>query len=517
MIVIRAAFLSILLSPQLSFANSAFNMRGGVTDISEDVYQLHMTIFLICCVIALVVFGIMFWSIFHHRKSKGFKPAQFHESTKIEVLWTAIPFIILIAMAIPATQTLIAMEDNSKADITIKVTGSQWKWHYQYLSYNNEILDIDFYSVISTPQAQINNQVEKTSTYLLEVDKPLVVPINKKVRFVITSDDVIHSWWVPDFAIKQDAVPGFINEAWARVNEIGIYRGQCAELCGKNHGFMPIVVDAMAENDFDDWLAEAKIAKQNEAQEALASQSTSFSKEDLMTLGEQVYVGHCSVCHQPTGAGLPGVFPALKGSVIATRDLNAHIDIVINGKAGTAMQSFAKQLSLKELAAIITYERNAWGNNTGDLVQPIQISDAMNPPESDAAIKTPQAEAVDEAVPANKTTQDLPLSPLTKGQLMTSGEQHYLTFCAACHQANGLGIPGAFPALKDSPIVKGPVSEHLNIVLKGKAGTAMQAFAQQLSAEQLAAIITYERNAWGNESDSLVQPNDIEQAIKGEQ
>jgi cytochrome c oxidase subunit 2 len=520
MIVIRVAFLSTLLSPQLSFANSAFNMRGGVTDISENVYQLHMTIFLICCAIALVVFGIMFWSIIHHRKSKGFKPAQFHESTKIEVLWTAIPFVILIAMAVPATKTLIAMEDNSKADITIKVTGSQWKWHYQYLSYNNEPLDVDFYSVISTPQAQINNQAEKTSTYLLEVDKPLVVPINKKVRFVITSDDVIHSWWVPDFAIKQDAVPGFINEAWARVNEIGIYRGQCAELCGKSHGFMPIVVDAMASDDFDNWLAQAKIAKQKEAQEALASQSTSFSKTELMTLGEKVYVGHCSVCHQPTGTGLPGVFPALKGSAIATSDLNAHIDILINGKVGTAMQSFAKQLSLKELAAVITYERNAWGNNTGDLVQPIQISNAMNPQESDAApaaIKIVEAEEViNEAVPANKTTQDSPLSPLTKGQLMTSGKQHYLTFCAACHQPTGLGVPGAFPALKDSPLVKGAVSEHLNIVLKGKAGTAMQAFAEQLSAEQLAAIITYERNAWGNNTGDLVQPNDIEQAIKGE-
>ncbi|ABM04427.1 cytochrome c oxidase, subunit II [Psychromonas ingrahamii 37] len=522
MIVTRVAFLSTLLIPQLSFANSAFNMRGGVTDISEDVYQLHMTIFLICCAIAVVVFGIMFWSIFHHRKSKGFKPAQFHESTKIEVLWTAIPFVILIAMAVPATKTLIAMEDNSKADITIKVTGSQWKWHYQYLSYNNEILDIDFYSVTSTPQAQINNQEEKTSTYLLEVDNPLVVPINKKVRFVITSDDVIHSWWVPDFAIKQDAVPGFINEAWARVNEVGIYRGQCAELCGKNHGFMPIVVDAMAENDFDNWLAQAKIAKQKEAQEALASQSTSFSKTDLMTQGEQVYVGHCSVCHQPTGTGLPGVFPALKGSAIATGDLNAHINIVLNGKSGTAMQSFSKQLSLKELAAVITYERNAWDNNTGDLVQPIQISNAMNPQESDAAqaaIKNVEAkEAIDEAVPvaADKTMQELPLSKLTKEQLMTSGEQDYLTFCAACHQPTGLGIPGAFPALKGSPLVKGAVSEHLNIVLKGKAGTAMQPFAEQLSAEQLAAIITYERNAWGNDTGDLVQPNDIEQAIKGE-
>ncbi|MFT6925885.1 MAG: cytochrome c oxidase subunit 2 [Psychromonas sp.] len=537
MIVIRVAILLTLFIAQLSSADSAFNMREGVTDISENVYQLHMTIFLICCAIALVVFGIMFWSIFHHRKSKGVKAAQFHESTKIEVLWTAIPFVILIAMAVPATKTLIAMEDNSKADITIKVTGSQWKWHYQYLTYNNEILDIDFYSVISTPQAQINNRAEKTPNYLLEVDKPLVVPINKKIRFVITSDDVIHSWWVPDFAIKQDAVPGFINEAWARINEIGIYRGQCAELCGKNHGFMPIVVNAMAVDDFDNWLAMEKIAKQKQAQEALASQSTSFSKAQLMTLGEQVYVGHCSVCHQPTGSGLPGVFPALKGSPIATGDVNAHINIVLKGKAGTAMQSFAKQLSLKELAAVVTYERNAWGNDTGDLVQPIEISNAMNAEASatftttsdtlttttdiqpDAAIEViPAQEAVNDEIKleADKSTPALPLSSLTKAQLMDMGEQVYAQACSVCHQPTGLGITGAFPALKDSPIVKGDIESHINLVLNGKSGTAMQSFAAQLSLEELAAVVTYERNAWGNESGDLVQPSDVDKVSKGE-
>lgn len=530
MIVIQVVMFCTLFIPQLSFANSAFNMREGVTDISENVYQLHMTIFLICCAIALVVFGIMFWSIFHHRKSKGVKAAQFHESTKIEVLWTAIPFIILIAMAIPATKTLIVMEDSSKADLTIKVTGSQWKWHYQYLTYNNEILDVDFYSVISTPQAQIDNQTEKTPTYLLEVDKPLVVPINKKIRFVLTSDDVIHSWWVPDFAVKKDAVPGFINEAWTRVNEVGIYRGQCAELCGKSHGFMPIVVDAMAADNFENWLALAKIAKHNKVQEALASQSTIFSKAELMTLGERVYVGNCSVCHQPTGTGLPGVFPALKGSTIATGDLNAHINIVLNGKAGTAMQSFAKQLSLKELAAIVTYERNAWGNETGDLVQPSQIGNAMNAKESDALATTnntpPEVaveaviakEAIDGSVPvaADKTRQELPLTKLTKAQLMDMGEQVYTQTCSVCHQPTGLGITGAFPALKGSPIVKGDITSHISLVLNGKSGTAMQSFADLLSLEELAAVVTYERNAWGNDTGDLVQPIDVNQVSKGE-
>jgi cytochrome c oxidase subunit 2 len=521
----RFALWFTLLIPQLSFANSSINMTEGVTDISENVYQLHMTIFLICCAIAVVVFAIMFWSIYHHRKSKGVIPAQFHESTKIEILWTAIPFVILIAMAIPATKTLIAMEDTSKADITIKVTGSQWKWHYEYLTYNNENLDVDFYSTISTPQSQIDNLSEKPDTYLLEVDKPLVLPINKKVRFVLTSDDVIHSWWVPDFAVKKDAVPGFINEAWTRINEVGTYRGQCAELCGKSHGFMPIVVEALQEDDFDTWLADATLAKQNKVQEELASQSTTLSKEELMTLGEQVYVGNCSVCHQPSGLGLPGVFPALKDSPIAMGDVNQHIDIVVNGKPGTAMQAFAKQLSLKELAAIVTYERNAWGNDTGELVQPIQISNAMSEQANDSeALESKKETIVPQTVDSeqsqpNSAEQEPSLQPLTlsKEELMASGEKEYMTYCGACHQATGLGITGAFPALKDSPIATGDVTQHIEIVLKGKAGTAMLGFEQQLSSKQLAAIITYERNAWGNNTGDLVQEIQIEKIKKGEE
>ena len=523
--VTRFALWFTLLIPQLSFANSSINMRQGVTDISENVYQLHMTIFLICCAIAVIVFGIMFWSIYHHRKSKGVKPAQFHESTKIEIIWTAIPFVILIVMAIPATKTLIAMEDTTKADITIKVTGSQWKWHYQYLTYNNESLDVDFYSTISTPQEQIDNQSDKTETYLLEVDKPLVLPINKKVRFVLTSDDVIHSWWVPDFAVKKDAVPGFINEAWTSINEEGTYRGQCAELCGKSHGFMPIVVEAVAEEDFDSWLADAKLAKQNKAQEELALQSTTLSKEELMSLGEQVYIGNCSVCHQPSGLGLPGVFPGLKDSPIAMGDVNQHIDIVLNGKAGTAMQAFAKQLSLKELAAIVTYERNAWGNDTGDLIQPIQITNAMGESVEETEVPTKTVEPEQVPPPAsepeqlNATEQDQDVEPsiLTKEELMAIGEKDYLTYCSACHQVSGLGITGAFPALKGSPIAIGDVEKHIAIVVNGKAGTAMIGFAQQLSAKQLAAIITYERNAWGNDTGDLVQENQIVKFKKGEE
>ncbi|MDN3489719.1 cytochrome c oxidase subunit II [Pseudoalteromonas sp. APC 3694] len=354
-------------------ANSQYNMRKGVTDISNNVYQLHMTIFLICCVIGVIVFAIMFWALIHHRKSKGAVPAQFHESTKVEILWTAIPFVILIVMAIPATKTLIAMEDASKADLTIKITGSQWKWHYEYMGE-----DVEFYSMLATPQNEITNLADKNPNYLLEVDKPLVLPINQKVRFLMTSDDVIHSWWMPDFAVKKDANPGFINETWTNINEVGTYRGQCAELCGKDHGFMPVVVEAKTEEDFKTWLAEAKQAKQKAAEADAALLDQVVPKEELMALGEQVYMASCAACHQPTGLGLPGVFPALKGSPIVIGDIKGHIDILLHGKPGTAMQSFAKQLSIKQIAAVITYKRNAWGNDTGDVIQPSEIQAALD-------------------------------------------------------------------------------------------------------------------------------------------
>ena len=370
--LVKLSLWLLLSFPFLAVGTSQYNLPVGVTDISRDVYELHMTIFYICCVIGLVVFAIMFWAIIHHRKSKGAVPAQFHESTKIEILWTAIPFVILIGMAVPATKTLIAMEDTTKADLTIKVTGSQWKWHYEYLDY-----DVSFYSVLSTPREQITNQDQKTETYLLDVDKPLIIPKGKKVRFLMTSDDVIHSWWVPEFAVKKDANPGFINEAWTKVNETGIYRGQCAELCGKDHGFMPVVVEVKEPAEFEQWLANAQLEKAQVAAAEKASLDLTLSQDELMTLGEQVYMANCAACHQPTGMGLPGVFPALKDSPIALGDVKAHIDIVVHGKPATAMQGYSKMLSLKELAAVVTYERNAWGNNTGDSVQPSDIQESV--------------------------------------------------------------------------------------------------------------------------------------------
>lgn len=357
-------------SIHVSAASVSYNMTQGVTHISHEVYNLHMTIFYICCVIALIVFGLMFWSIIHHRKSRGAAPAQFHHSTKVEILWTAIPVLILVVMAIPASRTLIAMEDTSKAELTVLVTGSQWKWHYKYLEY-----PIEFYSLLATPRDQINNLAEKSAHYLHEVDHPLVLPAGRKIRFLMTSEDVIHSWWLPAFAIKKDANPGFINEAWTLVEQPGIYRGQCAELCGKDHGFMPVVVEVKTPADFEAWVQQ-QIAAQEQARQAEQA-AVVRDRDQLVAAGKKIYEERCAACHQVTGLGIPGAFPALKGSAVVTKDLPAHLHTVIYGRPNTAMQAFGKQLSAADIAAVITYERNAWGNDTGDLVQTADVVAAM--------------------------------------------------------------------------------------------------------------------------------------------
>lgn len=360
------------------WSETQINLTKGVTAVSREVYDLHMLALYICTAIGVVVFGAMFWSMIFHRKSKGAKAADFHESTTVEILWTAIPVVILIAMAVPATSTLIDMENNDNSEVTIQITGSQWKWHYKYFDQN-----IEYYSVLSTPREQYENQngsfngngASKDQNYLLEVDKPLVIPANKKVRFLITSDDVIHSWWVPAFAVKQDANPGFINEAWTNVDVPGTYRGQCAELCGKDHGFMPIVVEVKSSDDYDAWLDEQHALTAQAADAEKAALGSSMSKEELMQLGETTYMAHCAACHQPTGLGLPPTFPALKGSAVATQgSITDHITLVLNGKG--MMPPFGKQLSLKEISAVITFERNAWGNDTGDLVQSSDVKAA---------------------------------------------------------------------------------------------------------------------------------------------
>ncbi len=349
------------------------NLTRGVTDISADVYDMHMLMLIICVVIGAGVFITMFISMYFHRKSRGAKPANFHDNVTVEIAWTVIPFIILIVMAVPAMNLLIDMEDASEPDVTVLVTGSQWKWHYKYMDN-----DIEFFSRMATQPEQISGKLEKGVNYLLEVDRPLVIPTGQKVRFLVTSDDVIHSWWVPDFAVKQDANPGFINDAWAMVNEPGIYRGQCAELCGKDHGFMPVVVIAKEPAEYDKWILEQQAIQQQAKEEQQRLLAMNMTMAESMSMGEKVYNANCAACHMPNGEGLPGVFPALKGNQIAVSDQPKHIDIMINGVAGTSMQAYAKQLTMSEIAAVVTYERNAWGNNTGDLVQAKDINAAMN-------------------------------------------------------------------------------------------------------------------------------------------
>ena len=512
----------LLLGSSLSssvWADMSLNLTKGVTEVSRDVYDLHMLVLYICTAIGVVVFGAMFWSMVFHRKSKGAKPATFHESTKVEILWTAIPVVILIAMAVPATITLIDMENNDDADITVQVTGSQWKWHYKYFDQ-----DIEFYSVLSTPREQYENQdgtsAEKGENYLLEVDRPLVIPINKKVRFVITSDDVIHAWWVPAFAVKQDANPGFINEAWTKVDKPGTYRGQCAELCGKDHGFMPIVVEVKTEADYTIWLDEQKQMKANAAAAEAASLTASVSMDELMQLGETTYTAYCAACHQVSGQGLPPAFPALKGSAVATTGpVSEHINIVYNGKAGTGMQGYGKQLSLKEIAAVVTYERNAWGNNTGDAVQAADVKAASGA--AVASITDTVAQVVTDVKEqvADKVADVIPAEDLSKvysqDELMVMGEKVYMTACVACHQANGEGMAPVFPALKGSAIATGDIAVHVDMVLNGsKKNPAMAAFASQLTKTQIAAVVTYERNAWGNNTGDLVQPADVAASAK---
>jgi len=360
------ALLGLMMAP-LALADE-LNMRRGVTDISESVYDLHMTILWICVFIGIGVFGVMFWSIIHHRRAAGHEAAQFHESTKLELAWTIVPTLILIVMAIPATQTLIAMYDTGGEDMTVEVRGYQWKWQYKYLDddYNNTF---GFFSTLATPQDEIHNRSNKGEHYLLEVDNALRIPANRKVRFLITAEDVIHAWWVPDFGIKRDAVPGMLNELWTIVEEPGVYRGQCTELCGKDHGFMPVVVEVMEEAAFDAWYAE-EVANEAVRQEAL---SKTFTHEELMAQGEKVYATFCASCHQPNGQGVPPVFPSLVGTSVVTGPRDEHIKMVINGVTGTAMQAFGKQLDAAQLGAVVHYERHSWGNNAGDITQPRDV------------------------------------------------------------------------------------------------------------------------------------------------
>ena len=360
---------SVFLAP-LAAAQNQVNMSPGVTEIGADIFELHMLIMWICVVIGVAVFAVMFYSIYAHRKSKGHQASQFHESTKVEVAWTVVPFLILIAMAVPATSTLLEVYDNDEAELDILITGYQWKWKYEYLEETGE--PVAFFSNLATSQEEIYNTDKKGDNYLLEVDEPLVIPTNTKVRFLVTANDVIHSWWVPEIAVKRDAIPGFINEAWTRVPEEGIYRGQCTELCGAYHGFMPVEVHAVARDEFDAWMAAKRGAAA--AQTQLAMQT--LSVDDLMDQGKAVYDSACLACHGAQGQG--GIGTAIAGSAVVMGDLSNHMAVVAKGVSGTAMQAFGGQLNDVEIAAVLTYQRNAFGNNTGDVVQPGDVIGMKN-------------------------------------------------------------------------------------------------------------------------------------------
>lgn len=349
-------------------AEYKLNLVEGVTESSHAVYGLHMYMLWVCVVIGVVVFGVMFYSMLHHRKSKGAVAAHFHENTTVEIVWTVIPFLILISIAIPATSVMLDMADTADADMTIKVTGYQWKWRYEYLDDK-----IDFFSSLdakSNAARQKGASVDPSSVahYLLNVDNPMVIPAGKKVRFLFTGADVIHSWWVPDFGWKKDAIPGFITDGWVKVDKPGVYRGQCTELCGRDHGFMPIVVEVKEEADYRKWVNDRKQQSAQVKQDA----TKTFTMAELMAKGEEVYKSSCAGCHQPKGEGVPGSFPAIKGSPVAKGPIAAHAKLVLNGK-GQMMPGFREMLSPVEIAAVVTYQRNAFGNNVGDLLQPKDI------------------------------------------------------------------------------------------------------------------------------------------------
>ena len=383
----------IIITVSNSVANAAMevNFQEPATKIAQEQYDLHLAILVIITLIGVGVFGVMIYSIFAHRKSKGHQAANFHHNTTVEIIWTVIPFIIIVAMALPSTKVILDIKDSSNPDMTIKIVGYQWKWSYDYLDEN-----IFFYSTMSTPPEQVGSLFygeygattpisEMNENYLLEVDNPMVVPVGKKIRLLLTAADVLHAWAVPAFGVKQDTIPGIVREAWFQADREGTFRGQCSELCGKNHGFMPIVVEVVSEAEYQEWVVAQGGGRALEDQPVAVGDvvpatpvadlniPAEWTFDAVMEFGEEAYVTNCAACHQTNGAGLEPSFPSLIGSALTTGPASDHIDIVLNGKEGTTMASFA-YLSDAEIAAIIHYERNSWGNNTGDLVTPEDVA-----------------------------------------------------------------------------------------------------------------------------------------------
>ena len=485
-------------------ATPGYNMPRGVTPMSHKIYDLHMMMFYVCVVVGIAVFSVMFYVLLKHRKSLGVTPSNDHGNNVIEILWTVIPLIILLLLAYPAGKLLLEMDKHQEADVNILVTGQQWKWKYQYIDHG-----ITFFSNLSTPNEQIIGKEPKGEHYLLEVDKPLVVPIHTNIRFLFTSSDVNHSWWVPELGIKTDTIPGYINEAWTVIEKPGTYRGQCTELCGMHHGFMPVVVIAKTEKEYAKWVREQTASLEE------VKPLREFTMDESMKLGKQVYTVHCQACHQENGMGMPPMIPAMVGGMITTGSVASHIDILLNGVSGTSMQSFSDQLSDEEIAAVITYERNAWGNNdkakygdrAGGLIQPKLVYQARTGESAPEPGQKMAKNAREEAKPPK--VWDLE-------HAMDMGKKVYSVNCQACHQANGMGMPPMIPAMVGGKITTGPISGHIDILLHGVKGTAMNSFAA-LTDEEIAAVVTYERNDWGNsdkekygqDAGGLVTPDEV--------
>ena len=367
-----AAFWLLLAAP--GYTGNEINMTRGVTPQSITHYHLHMTILWICVVIGVIVFSAMFVSIVLHRKSRGHEAASFTHSTKAEIAWTVVPVLILVVMAVPATRALVNMEVAPETEMTVKITGFQWRWKYEYLEDEIQFISSLHPDSNAARRLQSGTNPATVENYLLEVDRPLVLPAETKVKFIITSDDVIHSWWVPALGWKRDAIPGFINEAWTEILEPGVYRGQCAELCGKDHGFMPIVLNVLPKAEYQSWVQDQR----REMAHQQADVQRLWSRDELMSLGENVYATQCATCHQADGHGLAPGFPALAGSPVATGPLEDHIEVILNGREGTAMQAWGDMLSEADIAAALTYTRNAFGNDTGDVVQPQAVARIKN-------------------------------------------------------------------------------------------------------------------------------------------
>lgn len=470
---VQFTLFSIVLTSQNAFALPQMNLTEGVTPLSHEIFNLHMMVIWICTAIGLVVFGVIIYSLLYHRHKKGHQAAQFHEHFWLEVSWSIIPLLIITGMAIPGTIVLRHINIPEKPDITIKITGYQWKWKYEYL---NE--GIQFFSNLSTPFDELNGKTTKGPHYLREVDKPLVLPIHKNIRFLMTANDVIHAWWLPDLGVKKDAVPGFINEAWANIARPGTYRGQCAEFCGLNHARMPIVVNAVPESEYKKWLALQKSAPSSKA-------FTTVKQE---------------IPHESTVTGpSKGKFEESANFQAANAAANAAEAVAEAALAADPKCPAAKAAKAAAKAA----------RETANALKAANVSSQAIPPTSPTPSTETKIPATPSPLPAVATpTKTLP-PQLSKEELMKKGEQIYLTTCAACHQPDGAGMPPIYPAMKGGAVAKGPIAAHIHTVLFGKPGTAMQAFKDQFSDEELAAVVTYERNAFGNNMGDVIKVEQI--------